>query len=130
VTTACPCGRGGALGALPYERCCGRYLDDPTTPAPDPESLMRSRYTAYARSRSDYVLATWDAARRPRALDLDPGMRWTGLTVLDSAEDGDTGRVRFEARYTDPRGRDGVLHENSRFVRRDGHWFYLDGDPR
>ena len=41
---ACPCGRGGTFeGTLPYDRCCGRYLDDAATPAPDAESLMRSR---------------------------------------------------------------------------------------
>ena len=73
---ACPCGRLGERGRpLAYEACCGRYLDHwGGHPAPDAESLMRSRYTAFVRGREDYLLATWDAADRPGELDrgLDP----------------------------------------------------------
>nr|WP_316226808.1 SEC-C metal-binding domain-containing protein [Bradyrhizobium sp. SZCCHNS3052] len=39
----CPCGSG-----LPYDRCCGPYLDGDDQP-PTAEALMRSRYTAYTR---------------------------------------------------------------------------------
>jgi SEC-C motif-containing protein len=129
MSTPCPCGRGGAFGVLPYERCCGRYLDDPATPAPDAESLMRSRYTAFTRGRRDYLLATWDDAHRPARLDLDPGVVWLGLEVLDRSTDGDRATVEFVARFR-PTGRgprEQRLHERSRFVRRDGRWYYLEG---
>ena len=128
MTGACPCGRAGAFGALPYAACCGRYLDDPATPAPDAESLMRSRYTAYALRREDYVLATWDAATRPAALNLGPALRWTGLQVLDHRDTGpDAAEVTFTARYTDGPGPEQAVRERSRFARREGRWFYLDG---
>lgn len=130
MTSTCPCGRVGALGALPYGRCCGRYLDDPSLLPPTPEALMRSRYTAHALGRVDWLLATWDPAHRPRSLDLDPGLRWTGLEIRSSSEDGDTGRVGFTARWSDARGGQGVLREDSRFVRRQGRWFYVDGVVR
>jgi len=128
VSSPCPCGRTGALGVLTYERCCGRYLDDPNVALPDPESLMRSRYTAFARGRADWLLATWDPSTRPRSLDLAPGLRWCGLDVLEASEDGDEGRVRCVARWVDASGRKGMLREDSRFVRREGRWFYVDGD--
>ena len=136
MTGDCPCGRAGTFGGtLRYDRCCGRYLghgpDEAGSPAPDAESLMRSRYTAFALGRPDYLLATWDARHAPDELVLDPALSWQGLRVLDHRTTGpDTAEVEFEARYTDA-GRRGRLHERSRFVRRDGRWYYLDGriDP-
>lgn len=128
----CPCGRGGTFGVLNYERCCGRYLDGAAAPAPDAESLMRSRYTAYALGRHEYVLATWDAAHRPTRLDVD-GVRWTGLQVLDRTATGpDAAEVEFVATYADRRsGLPGMLQERSRFTLREGRWWYLDAvDPR
>jgi len=129
MSKGCPCGRGGAFGVLPYEGCCGRYLDDPTTPAPDAESLMRSRYTAFARGRRDYLLATWDEAHRPAHLDLDPRVTWLGLDVLGRSTAEDTAEVEFVARLR-PAGRgarEQRLHERSRFARRDGRWYYVTG---
>ncbi|QJX02375.1 hypothetical protein HML84_11710 [Alcanivorax sp. IO_7] len=58
---------------------------------------------------------------------LDDGDDWLELTVLDSDADGDRGRVRFRALRRNGKGFS-VLEETSRFVREDGHWFYLDGD--
>jgi len=126
----CPCGRGGTFGGvLPYERCCGRYLDDAGTPAPDAESLMRSRYTAYALHRDAYVLHTWDRATRPARLRIDAGVEWTGLQVLDHRATGpDAAEVRFVATYRDRSGRAGRIAENSRFARGPAGWTYVDGD--
>lgn len=120
-----------------YAQCCGRYLDDfDNTPAPDAESLMRSRYTAFVRERADYLLATWHATTRPATLAFDAGVKWLGLDVRSrSVLDADHAEVEFLARQ---RGSGGVatrLHERSRFVReRDAaqqdRWYYLDGDLR
>jgi len=127
----CPCGRGGTFGGvLPYERCCGRYLDDAGATAPDAETLMRSRYTAYALRRDDYVLATWDAAHRPARLGIGPDVVWTGLQVLEHRPTGaDTAEVAFVATYRDRTGRVQRLAERSRFARHDGRWSYLSGEP-
>jgi len=116
-------------GVLPYDRCCGRYLDDVSTPAPDAESLMRSRYTAYTLRRDKYVLATWAPATRPGRLSIDPGLRWTGLQVLGHRLTGaDPAEVRFVAGYRERSGREGEIRETSRFTRRNGRWSYVDGD--
>lgn len=127
--TVCACGRLDARQRpLAYADCCGRYLDDfAHTPAPDAESLMRSRYTAFVRERADYLLATWHASRRPASLDFDAGVRWLGLEVKDrQSQDAAHAEVAFVARQRDAGGRAHRLSERSRFVREDGRWYYLD----
>ena len=119
----CPCGSG-----LPYAECCGR-LHDGTAPAATAEHLMRSRYSAFALAKPAYLLATWHPSTRPRTLDLDPDVRWTGLDVLGTTGGSlleAEGSVEFRAHYR-VGGRSGTQHERSRFVRADGQWRYLDG---
>ena len=123
----CPCGRATAKGSpLAYEACCGPWHAGQA--APDAESLMRSRYSAFVRGNSAYLLATWHASTRPATLDLDAAIRWLGLEVKHHRSTGmDTAEVEFVARFR-VAGRAVRQHERSRFVREDGRWFYLDGD--
>jgi SEC-C motif-containing protein len=119
----CPCGSG-----LPYAECCGR-LHDGTATAATAEQLMRSRYSAFAVGDPAYLLATWHPSTRPRSLDLDPDVRWVGLDVLATTGGGllaTEGTVEFRAHHVAD-GVRGAQHENSRFVREQGRWFYLDG---
>jgi SEC-C motif-containing protein len=127
----CPCGRRDAAGqALAYAQCCGPYLDGYAHhPAPDAETLMRSRYTAFVLERADYLLATWHASKRPSQVSFDPGVKWLGLEVRDHRViDADHAEVEFVARQRDRSGRAVRLHERSRFVREGGRWYYVDGD--
>ncbi|RYF69923.1 MAG: hypothetical protein EOO29_32650 [Comamonadaceae bacterium] len=127
----CPCGRSDLRSRpIAYALCCGRYVDHfDDSPAPDAESLMRSRYTAFVRERADYLLATWAPERRPAELSFDPGLKWLGLDVRARAVRGaDQAEVEFVARSRDTTGRAHRLHERSRFVREDGRWYYVDGD--
>ena len=112
--------------------CCGRYLSDfANTPAPDAQSLMRSRYSAFVLGLTDYLAATWHATTRPHNLAADAGTRWLGLEVRrHTGIDASHAEVEFVARYR-PSGGSGPaarIHERSRFVREDGRWYYLDGD--
>lgn len=94
---------------------------------------MRSRYTAFALGDAPYLLRTWHSSARPDSLELDSGTRWTGLEVLRTTGGGflhTEGTVEFRAHYVD-NGRGGVvqehvMQENSRFVRENGTWLYLD----
>jgi SEC-C motif-containing protein len=89
---------------------------------------MRSRYAAFAVRDAAYLLRTWSAATRPAELELDRAVRWTGLEILGATGGSafhSEGTVEFTARYR-VAGRDGEQHENSRFVREDGHWVYVD----
>jgi SEC-C motif-containing protein len=114
---------------MAFADCCGRYVDHAAAPgAPDAESLMRSRYTAFVLQRADYLQATWHASTRPAHLDFEPAAQWLGLAVRDHRSTGeDRAEVEFVARYR-VAGRAVRLHERSRFVREAGRWFYVDGD--
>jgi SEC-C motif-containing protein len=117
---ACPCGLGDD-----YDSCCGRLHAG--APAPTAESLMRSRYSAFAVGDAGYLLRTWHPSGRPEKLVLDPALRWTRLAVLETQDGGlfdPVGTVRFRAVYV-REGQRGVLAETSRFIRQDGLWTYL-----
>lgn len=129
----CPCGRTDRRDKpIAFSLCCGRYLDDfDRTPAPDAESLMRSRYSAFVLERGEYLLATWHESKRPASIEFEPGVKWLGLDVrARSVLDAYHAEVEFVARQRGPSGTATRLHERSRFVREDGRWYYVDGDLR
>ncbi|WP_313303204.1 YchJ family protein [Diaphorobacter sp.] len=127
---ACPCGRVNAKGKpLAWADCCGRFVDHwDDTPAPDAESLMRSRYSAFVLHDAQYLLDTWHARTRPAHLDFDDGVKWLGLTVKHARTTGaDAAEVEFVARSR-VQGRGVRQQERSRFTREEGRWVYVDGD--
>ncbi len=91
---------------------------------------MRSRYSGYVVMAEDYLLHSWHESTRPSRVRLDPDQRWLGLSIKrctgGTAED-DAGEVEFVARFK-VAGKGHRLHENSRFVREAGRWYYVDGD--
>jgi SEC-C motif-containing protein len=129
--TACPCGSGEEL-----DGCCGLLLDG--VPAATALALMRSRYTAYVRGAIDYLIETHDPSARG-SLDRaaitawSRQTEWLGLEILDAVRGGegdDDGIVEFIARG---RTREAPFahRERSRFARREGRWYYVDGtQPR
>lgn len=122
--TLCPCESGN-----PYSQCCGIYHAG--IPAPTAEALMRSRYTAYTLGLEEYLLNTWHTDTRPQALNLaeDSAMKWLGLQVKHCADaDENTATVEFVARYKVGGNKAERMHETSRFIRIDNHWYYVDGD--
>ena len=125
----CPCGLDGRR----YGECCGAYhAADGSAAAPTAELLMRSRYSAFAVGDTGYLLRSWHSRTRPERLELDPAQHWTRLEVLGTAEGGPFhvgGTVAFRAHWTE-HGEQGVLEENSRFVREGGAWVYLDALPQ
>ena len=126
--TPCPCGRTSAKGqALSLAACCGPYHAGQA--APDAESLMRSRYSAFVRGDVPYLLATWRASQRPATLELETAAQWLGLEIKQHRVTGtDTAEVEFVARFR-VAGKAVRQHERSRFVREKGRWYYVDGDP-
>lgn len=116
----CPCGR-----PREYAQCCGPYHAGAA--APDAETLMRSRYSAYVHRDADYLRASWHPSTRPADLALDTQTTWLGLTVQRVLATGaDTAEVAFLARYRIGGGSAVRMTEHSRFVREDGRWYYLD----
>ena len=118
----CPCDSGQT-----YVDCCGPWHAGLAQGlhAPTPETLMRSRYSAYVLGLIDYLLATWHPATAPGELELPP-LKWLGLEVLLAQSTAQAGVVEFVARCRE-NGRAQRLHETSRFVREQGRWYYVDG---
>ncbi len=126
----CPCGRPDSQGCgLAYAQCCAPAHSG-QQPAPDAETLMRSRYSAFVRGDVPYLLATWHTRTRPASLEVQEGAKWLGLDIRAHRSTGtDTAEVEFVARFR-VAGRAVRQHELSRFVREEGRWYYIDGDVR
>jgi SEC-C motif-containing protein len=118
----CPCGSGRE-----YSDCCLPLHQGQA--AADPESLMRSRYTAFVLELEDYLLASWHPSTRPTDLDLQNSPKWARLEVVSSHTEGARGQVHFRAYYRSNQGMQ-VMEEKSEFSKEGGHWFYLKGNPR
>ncbi|MFI8479766.1 YchJ family protein [Pseudomonas sp. NPDC078700] len=126
IDASCPCGSSNLL-----TECCGRYHAG--TPAPSAETLMRSRYSAYALGLVDYVLQTTLPVQQP-LLDRDAISAWSlqstwlGLEV-ESAEvlggKPEHAFVTFIARWHDANG-EHSHRERSAFVQSNGHWYFID----
>jgi len=127
----CFCGRTNKNKIVLFDQCCGRYLDHfDTAPAPDAESLMRSRYSAFVLERHTYLQETWASAQRPADLSFEPDVKWLGLDVKFYRL---TGPAQAEVEFVARSRLNGVptrLHELSRFVKDQGRWFYVDGIMR
>jgi SEC-C motif-containing protein len=118
----CPCG-----SSRPYGTCCGVWHAG--TPAPDAQSLMRSRYSAFVLCNEPYLLATWHPGKRPQSVPFNNNQKWLGLRIVEARLTGeDTAEVEFIARSRVSHAAAVRQHERSRFVREGGRWFYVDGD--
>ena len=97
--------------------------------APDAETLMRSRFTAYVLDDLTYLRDTWAPETRPEKIEPNPdNLKWLGLQVKGVDKIDDThSTVTFIARYR-LSGRGMRMQETSRFRQERGRWFYVDGD--
>lgn len=125
--TQCPCGSDKTL-----ENCCGPILAG--APAPSPEALMRSRYTAYVLCDVDHLERSLDPKVRTdhdrKAAEVwAKSVEWLGLSILSTEGGGtgeQTGTVEFVARFRQG-GMDQSHHETSNFRRLNDGWAYVDG---
>ncbi|RUM35196.1 MAG: zinc chelation protein SecC [Desulfobulbus sp.] len=120
----CMCGSGRAFSA-----CCSPIIRS-TRLAATAEELMRSRFTANVLRDVRYILDSWYASTRPETLDPGSIPQWIRLQIVDvvagTASD-EEGIVEFKATCLQA-DRFSLLHERSRFVRKNGQWYYLDGE--
>lgn len=97
---------------------------------------MRSRYAAFVLGLPAYLVATLHPSKREPDLEaqLARSLRETeylGLTVLRCRAGGpkdERGRVEFRALYR--AAPIAYRQEDSRFVKEEGRWLYVDGEPR
>ena len=117
----CPCG-----SQKNYTDCCERFISGEALPS-TVEELMRSRYSAFATHQFDYIV---DTMLPPAANHFDLAeakstagqIQWLKLEVIKTS----INMVEFRAYYCNNNVA-GVIHERSRFVRKKGKWFYIDG---
>ena len=97
---------------------------------------MRSRWSAFAVGRGDWLFDTLASTHPDRAAPRDAAVRelsrarerqrFLKLTVLHACASGDEGEVLFVARVFE-KGRDCSFAELSTFTREDGEWRYASG---
>jgi SEC-C motif domain protein len=97
---------------------------------------MRSRWSAFAVGRGDYLFETLASSHPDRMAPREAMIRelsrarerqrFLRLSVLHASETGDEGEVLFVARIFE-RGQDRSFAELSRFIREDGAWRYESG---
>ncbi len=134
-SSPCPCGK-----AKPYAECCGVFHKG-LAEAPDAESLMRSRYSAFAVGDIDYLVRTLhadhDDLTMPEA-DLRESLRrsarshkYMELTILDREAPDAQGisHVLFMAKVFE-NGRNLSFVELSTFAHDGVGWRYLSGTSR
>ena len=88
---------------------------------------MRSRYTAFALGKTDYLRETWHPEFCPAELDPDDALRWIGLEVIDNDLRTERATVEFEARLITA-GQVSAMRERSNFVFEQGRWLYTNGE--
>ncbi|WP_243320974.1 YchJ family protein [Geothrix sp. SG200] len=128
MSRPCPC-----TSKKPYDRCCGPFHAG--TAAPETaEALMRSRFSAYALGKVDYLIATRPEANRAEEnrdelLQYCKSVSCVGLKIISrekGAKGDDTGVVTFHASLQS-NGRRTLHIETSTFARENGRWVYVDG---
>jgi SEC-C motif domain protein len=122
----CPCGRRNT-----YPKCCGQKHVDIAL-ALTAEDLMRSRYTAFTKGMGDYLMSSHHSSTRPLERKLEivswaNSVKWAQLEIITKSEGGfndKKGTVEFKAHFKE-KGKKTFIHENSTFIRENGHWVYL-----
>ena len=128
MSRPCPC-----TSKKTYDRCCGPFHAG--TAAPETaEQLMRSRFSAYALGKVDYLIGTRPEAKRAdesreELATYCKAVSCVGLKIIakdKGGKDDDTGIVTFHASLQ-TNGRRSLHIETSTFARENGRWVYVDG---
>ena len=124
----CPCCSG-----KDYSECCGALILGKRS-AETAEQLMRSRYTAYAKVKTDYLLKSTHPDQRADFNEKEisnwaRNSEWHGLEIINiknGGHDDTEGTVEFIATYS----QNGVKrnhHELALFKKLNDDWFFEDG---
>ncbi|WP_413998016.1 YchJ family protein [Flavobacterium sp. W1B] len=118
----CYCG-----SQLDFEICCQPYING-IKKAPTAEALMRSRYSAFATHKADYLIETTHFSTRKHHIKEDilewaVSNQWIKLLVMKAT----INSVTFKAFYIDSELQSQIHQEHSIFKLEDGSWYYVDG---
>jgi len=120
--SSCYCGNPAT-----FQDCCEPYIKGIKN-ALTAETLMRSRYSAFATGAADYLVNTTHISKRrlhnkKDILAWSQANKWLKLEILASTET----TVTFKAYYLDENLKAQVHYEHSTFKLENGKWFYVDG---
>lgn len=128
----CPCCSGKS-----YKECCEPYHEG-TLPE-TAQQLMRSRYSAYALNRPDYIMTTTHPENphysknkmiwRKSIIEFSQESIFEKLVIHKSSEKANTAKVTFTA-YITQDNQDATFTERSTFEKLDGRWLYRSGEMR
>lgn len=111
-----------------FENCCEPFISKIQKPETCLQ-LMRSRYSAYATQKADYLLATTHISERKyysktEIFDWATSNSWQKLEILNNSDT----TVEFKAYYLDSTNIQQIHHELSNFKLENDFWFYVDGN--
>lgn len=126
---SCPCG-----SKLEYPECCDQIHSGERKPQTALE-LMKARYSAFVKNQIDFV----DNTHIPGTVDFnkEEAAEWAVSSIWKRLEivkteagevDDDKGMVEFKAYYDDKKGNQYIHHEIAQFEKKDGDWFYSEGE--
>lgn len=131
VNDSCPCGSNKK-----YKKCCKSFHDKINFPKNALE-LMKSRYSAYTTSNANYIILTTHENNPDYSsnktlwerdiLEFCKNTNFEKLEILDFIDDDRESFVTFKATLFQ-NGNDISFIEKSRFLFKDGKWFYVDGE--
>ncbi|MCG9793592.1 YchJ family protein [Flavobacterium algicola] len=110
-----------------FDNCCRPILNGEGK-ASSAEQLMRSRYSAFATQKSDYLIETTHFSTRKNhseedLLDWSRTNKWIKLEVINATAT----TIEFKAFYEDELKTALIHHEFSIFKEEDKIWYYVDG---
>lgn len=120
----CPCCSG-----ISYQNCC-KPLHAGEKHAETAETLMRSRFSAFAIPNGDYLMRTTLPAKRKyhskeELQEWGEINQWIKLEIVNTPA---INKVEFKAFYIDEHGTEQIHHELSVFQKMSDRWFYVSGD--
>lgn len=120
----CPC----CSGKL-YEECCKPFHSGEKH-APTAETLMRSRFSAFAIPNGEYLMETTLPAKiklhnKEDLQEWGEINEWTKLEIIQKPT---LSQVEFKAYYKDEKGKMQLHHELSDFQKIDNRWYYVTGE--
>lgn len=126
--TICPCGSGA-----PYSECCEPITSGKQT-ADTAEQLMRARYSAYALAKMDFIFESTHPDHREGydhagTKEWAETAEWQGLKIINTKKGGaddSVGEVEFIASFAE-KGDKREHHEAGQFKRKNGHWYFTEG---
>ena len=118
-----------------YEECCHPLIKGKKK-AETAEELMRARYSAFVEQEIDFIMDTvspdqTDMMSRDAVKKWAKNTNWIRLEIVrtENGQKSDSdGTVEFKA-FSNVDGVTQVHHENAKFIKKRGKWYFEDGEP-